>query len=217
MRISDWSSDVCSSDLFRLPGARPARLLDADLRGDRQAPLHHRRLQRMAAAVAAGDHLHPGLDPATGPQLGPPAQAGLRRRRARGAALLVAGEVRHPRTGAVRGDPGHPARLARVEMTVKAKIPWVGPTPPSTAPSAGRCYAPDAPQHPVTRYRTAATPTAAPQSPARQATTTAAATVTLACPAPHPRHRPPPPPARRRRAHARPGSGRASAIGRAHV
>src|SRR3546814_2338115 len=89
----------------------------------------------MAAAVAAGDHLHPGLDPATGPQLGPPAQAGLRRRRARGAALLVAGEVRHPRTGAVRGDPGHPARLARVEMPVKAEIPWVGPTPPSTAPS----------------------------------------------------------------------------------
>src|SRR3546814_2012417 len=59
------------------------RLLDADLRGDRQAPLHHCRLQRVAAAVAAGDHLHPGLDPATGPQLGPPAQAGLRRRRAR--------------------------------------------------------------------------------------------------------------------------------------
>src|SRR3546814_8677492 len=73
----------------------------------------------MAASVAAGEHLHPGLDPATGPQLGPPAQAGLRRRSARGAALLVAGEVRHPRTGAVRGDPGHPARLARVEMRVK--------------------------------------------------------------------------------------------------
>src|SRR3546814_2029038 len=89
-------------------------------------------------------------------------------------ALPISGEVRHPRTGAVRGDPGHPARLARVEVAVKAEIPWVGPTPPSTAPSAGRCYAPDAPQHPVTRYRTAATPTAAPQSPARQATTTAA-------------------------------------------
>src|SRR3546814_19685997 len=100
----------------------------------------------MAAAVAAGDHLHPGLDPATGPQLGPPAQAGLRRRRARGAALLVAGEVRHPRTGAVRGDPGHPARLARVEMAVKAKIPWVGPPPPSPAPSPARFYAPHPPQ-----------------------------------------------------------------------
>src|SRR3546814_19552815 len=179
--------------------------------GDGQPPLHHRRRRRWAAAVAAGDHLHPGLDPATGPQLGPPAQAGLRRRRARGAALLVAGEVRHPLTGAVRGDPGHPARLARVDMAVKAKIPWVGPTPPSTAPSAGLCYAPDAPQHPVTRYRTAATPTAAPHSPARQATTTAAATVTLACPAPHPRHPPPPPPARRRRATASPGSSRATA------
>src|SRR3546814_7596503 len=56
--------------LLRLPGARPARLLDADLRGDRQAPLHHCRLQRVAAAVAAGAHLHPGLDPAPGPQLG---------------------------------------------------------------------------------------------------------------------------------------------------
>src|SRR3546814_8987260 len=77
--------------LLRLPGARPARLLDADLRGDRQAPLHHCRLQRVAAAVAAVAHLHPGLDPAPGPQLGPAAQAGVRRRRARGAALLVAG------------------------------------------------------------------------------------------------------------------------------
>src|SRR3546814_10834050 len=119
----------------------------------------------MAAALAAGDHLHPVLDPATGPQVGPPAEAGVRRRRARGAALVVAGEGRHPRTGAVRGDPGHPARLARGERAVKAKIPWVGPTPPSTAPSAGRCYAPDAPQHPVTRYRTAATPTADPHPP----------------------------------------------------
>src|SRR3546814_3683631 len=51
--------------------------------------------------------------------LGPAAQAGVRRRRARGAALLVAGEVRHPRTGAVRRDPGRTAWLAHVEMAVE--------------------------------------------------------------------------------------------------
>src|SRR3546814_18516982 len=34
-------------------------------------------------------------------------------------ALLVAGEVRHPRTGAVRRDPGRTAWLAHVEMAVE--------------------------------------------------------------------------------------------------
>src|SRR3546814_17498637 len=113
---------------------------------------------------------------------------------ARGAALLVAGEVRHPGTGAVRGDPGHPARLARVEMAVKATIPWVGPTPPSTAPSAGRSSAPDAPQHPAPTYRTAQTPTAPQQSPARHTPTTAAATPPIASPPPPTRPTPPPQP-----------------------
>jgi hypothetical protein len=59
-------------------------------------------LHRLAAAGAAGGHVHHRLDQAPRPQLGAPAQAGLRDRRAGGAALLVAGEIRHPRAGAVR-------------------------------------------------------------------------------------------------------------------
>src|SRR3546814_13778058 len=50
MRISDWSSDVCSSDLLRRPGLRP------DLRKDYVAVLDRDcdRAQRFAAA-GAGD------------------------------------------------------------------------------------------------------------------------------------------------------------------
>jgi sulfoxide reductase heme-binding subunit YedZ len=56
-----------------------------------------------------------------GPQLGAPAQAGLRDRRAGGAALLVAGEVRPARTGAVRRDRRAAAGLARVESAEGAR------------------------------------------------------------------------------------------------
>jgi hypothetical protein len=65
-----------------------------------------------------------GLDQAPRPQLGAPAQAGLRDRRARGAALLVAGEIRYPRArrctrassrccwAGVRGSAGDKRRMA---------------------------------------------------------------------------------------------------------
>src|SRR3546814_8390399 len=70
MRISDWSSDVCSSDLQRLAEGDDPRLGrgvvglariagDADHRGDVDdaalARLHHAAHHRLAAAVDAGE------------------------------------------------------------------------------------------------------------------------------------------------------------------
>src|SRR3546814_11019891 len=42
MRISDWSSDVCSSDLLPKQGA--GRLVDADVRGLRRQDHRHQKL-----------------------------------------------------------------------------------------------------------------------------------------------------------------------------
>src|SRR5690606_32724213 len=185
------------------------------LRGGRQAPLYHRRLQRVAAAVAAGDHLHPGLDPTPGPQLGPVAQTGLRRRRARGAALLVAGEVGHPRTDAVRRDPGGSAWLACVEMDVEAaRIRACRGVVPPTAKAVGDVGRGDASgttRPRVIRCRTGTTTTTTRRSPAPQATTTATARAKPADRARHRLHRPPPPRARRLRAHGCRGRGHATA------
>src|SRR5690606_8292592 len=96
-----------------VPGPGPGWLLDAAVRGHRQAPLHHRRIPGLAAAGAAGGDLDPGLDAPSGPALGPAAPRRLRHRRAGGAAFLVAGEIRHPRTGTVCRHPRRAARLAR--------------------------------------------------------------------------------------------------------
>src|SRR5690606_25032182 len=104
----------------RVPRARPAWLLDAVVRRDRQAPLHHRRIRRLAAAGAAGGHLHPWLDAPARAQLGTPAPAGVRDRRAGGAALLVDRQVRLPRAAALRLDPGAAAGLAVVEAAGEA-------------------------------------------------------------------------------------------------
>ena len=99
----------------RLPGARPARLLDADLRGDRQASLHHRRLHRVAAAGAAGDH----VDPAAIRRLGRNWARLHRLVYAIGVLAvlhfwwLVKSDMRDPALYA--GDPRAAARLARVD------------------------------------------------------------------------------------------------------
>ena len=96
-----------ASAFRRLPRPRPARLLDPGLRGHRQAPVHHRRFRRVAAGCRWRSP-RPPAGSAGSAATGAPAQAGLRHRRARRAAFLVAGEIRHPRTGAVRR---HPAAL----------------------------------------------------------------------------------------------------------
>src|SRR3546814_5469456 len=54
MRISDWSSDVCSSDLFELERARPRRHCDVD------RPRHHAVRVNMPRMRAAGfEHIDP--------------------------------------------------------------------------------------------------------------------------------------------------------------
>src|SRR5690606_11566012 len=106
-----------------LPRARPARLVDAGVRGDRQASLHHRRLCGLAAAGAAGGDLDARLDAAAWTQLGPAAQGGLRSGGTGGAAFLVDREVRLPRAAAVCGDPGRAAGLAAVEAAVAPHHP----------------------------------------------------------------------------------------------
>src|SRR3546814_3274289 len=50
MRISDWSSDVCSSDLFR--GTRPVGLVDDEDVGD----LEEAGLARLDSVAPAGVH-----------------------------------------------------------------------------------------------------------------------------------------------------------------
>src|SRR5690606_8906370 len=97
----------------RLRGAGPGRLLGPAVRGHREAALHHRRLPGLAAAGAACGHFHPRLDAPPRPALGPAASGRVRHRRAGGAAFLVAGEIRHPRTGHVCGHSRPAARLAR--------------------------------------------------------------------------------------------------------
>src|SRR3546814_7183513 len=68
MRISDWSSDVCSSDLFGLSAQREFRRLadDVDEAGGRVAPEQR--------ALGAAQHLHP-LDLAQFVEAGPGAGA----------------------------------------------------------------------------------------------------------------------------------------------
>src|SRR3546814_4849388 len=69
MRISDWSSDVCSSDLLRLsPGLSGGAILSRseglpDLRGDREYPAHDHRAQdsRLSAALP-GDIAGPTIE-----------------------------------------------------------------------------------------------------------------------------------------------------------
>src|SRR3546814_4544781 len=67
MRISDWSSDVCSSDLHRQPGAQLARergllLRDGDAHATDAVALR-RELQRLAPAAADVEHAHPLAQP----------------------------------------------------------------------------------------------------------------------------------------------------------
>src|SRR3546814_5960422 len=65
MRISDWSSDVCSSDLARHRG-RPVRILRhrhgdveaGDFRGHRHGRPDHLRLTRAGRQVMASRHDH---------------------------------------------------------------------------------------------------------------------------------------------------------------
>src|SRR3546814_9152506 len=55
MRISDWSSDVCSSDLFHhdiIGGIEPLALMAVDQRGHRTIPFG---AQHGAGAMRAGD------------------------------------------------------------------------------------------------------------------------------------------------------------------
>src|SRR3546814_13028774 len=60
MRISDWSSDVCSSDLFHWLEAHGADLVEGD-----HAALEHAVLEscRATAAVVAADERESGLRP----------------------------------------------------------------------------------------------------------------------------------------------------------
>src|SRR5690606_19972536 len=120
----------------RLPCARPARLVGAGVRGDRQAPLHHRGLCRLAAVGAAGGDFDPRLDAPAGPQLGSAAPRGVRGGSAGGAAFLVDREVGLSRAAAVCGDPGGPARLARLEAVVAPDRPCPAADPVRTAPRA---------------------------------------------------------------------------------
>src|SRR3546814_19998619 len=64
MRISDWSSDVCSSDLFLDLGNQShapvleLRLVGVELRGVRQEPFLGNLLRRIEHAVEAGTIMH---------------------------------------------------------------------------------------------------------------------------------------------------------------
>src|SRR5690606_31343030 len=110
------------------------------IRGNRQTPVHHRRLHRLGPAGAAGGDLDAGLDASPGPCMVAPAPAGLRHRHPRGAAFLVDREIGLPRAAAVRGGPGGPAGLAPVEAAVPAPAQAAALSLSRTAamPPAGR-------------------------------------------------------------------------------
>src|SRR3546814_2671137 len=83
MRISDWSSDVCSSDLAAIGGSKAGPPQSTTLRGGLYAP------QSVAPAFAPSQHLalgagDAGFDPAPGDGLRP-------RHRRRDRLYLVAG------------------------------------------------------------------------------------------------------------------------------
>src|SRR3546814_4986099 len=65
MRISDWSSDVCSSDLVRVQGLRAAPLFV-----DNQVRQRHRLAEFLGAAAARDRHQH-GSQAADGAHRGP--------------------------------------------------------------------------------------------------------------------------------------------------
>src|SRR3546814_3010877 len=54
MRISDWSSDVCSSDLRAQPGFECAAILDAVTGLDMSQQRRHRAAQRFVATARGG-------------------------------------------------------------------------------------------------------------------------------------------------------------------
>src|SRR3546814_5137607 len=95
MRISDWSSDVCSSDLFIGKGARwmierGFQAADAPLSADRLEPLFARFLARYEAHIADESRPFPGV------------VAALETLRGEGAKLVVRSEER--RVGKERGS-----------------------------------------------------------------------------------------------------------------
>src|SRR3546814_7380711 len=69
MRISDWSSDVCSSDLIEIASLKGCDVAPVDLTDPAQAlrlkayiwPEHHIRFERMEAAIAAAHEAKPNL------------------------------------------------------------------------------------------------------------------------------------------------------------
>src|SRR3546814_11131130 len=64
MRISDWSSDVCSSDLDGVGGAAPGAVDAVDPRPDRARPvLHPAGAQHRDHVVDAEDHADVGHGP----------------------------------------------------------------------------------------------------------------------------------------------------------
>lgn len=88
--------------LQHLPRPGPAPRLAVHLGGHRGAPVHHRRLRRVADPPLAGVHLHPGVDPSSGEEMDAPAPGCLPGRTPRRHPLLLAREGRHPGTAHLR-------------------------------------------------------------------------------------------------------------------
>src|SRR4029077_20594996 len=100
----------------------PVFLSRRNVEGRRNTPLHHRGVPCFCFADSLGHYFHERLDP-------PPRRAPLANSpplhlcccHLRRDSLLLASQIRCPRTANVRSHPGHPATLAPSHVVGKAK------------------------------------------------------------------------------------------------
>src|SRR3546814_4331045 len=110
MRISDWSSDVCSSDLQRTPAGRRARMVLAVV-----GRLHERPEPDAGAVAQVGQHKRPAVEKRL-PESGLAAVADQRGE----IALRLRAVVRDAR-GAQIGTVGNPKRARRARSSEEHK------------------------------------------------------------------------------------------------